>query len=318
MTKNRLGLSVLIVLICAALAVAVVRLPAGNTSVSVPTFNENRAFELMKKQVEFGPRYAGADGHRLTAEFIQGQLKPCADGVRVQEFSKVVRGNSLRMINIIAHFNPTAKRQILLAAHWDSRPTADMEIEAAKKMQPIPGANDGGSGVAVLLELARMFAKQKPGVGVIMVFFDGEDYGPGVKDMFLGSEYFAKNLSDSISFDGKPLKLDYGILLDMVGDKNLIIPQEQESVNAAPDVVRRVWKTAEKLGYRNIFVPEIGMSIQDDHLPLIKAGVKCIDIIDFNYGPWHTLDDTPDQCSPKSLKTVGEVVANVVYAESAD
>ncbi|MCE5313415.1 MAG: M28 family peptidase [Armatimonadota bacterium] len=297
------------------ISVAVGCLPAGNTAPSIPAFDEDRAFELLKKQVGFGPRYPGVEGHELTAEFIRCQLKPYADGVKTQEFSDVVRGKTLSMSNIIAHFNPSAARQILLAAHWDSRPTADMEIDPAKKKQPIPAANDGGSGVAVLLELARIFAKQKPDVGVVMVFFDGEDYGSDSGGMFLGSTYFAKNLSDGASFDGKPFKIEYGILLDMVGDKDLAIPQEQSSVDAAPEVVQKVWRMAEKMGYRDVFVPDVGMSIQDDHIPLIEAGVKCIDLIDFNYGPWHTLDDTPDKCSPKSLRIVGEVVANVIYAE---
>ncbi|MEN6357231.1 MAG: M28 family peptidase [Armatimonadota bacterium] len=302
---------------CAALT-AVIGCRPGGTSASVPTFDENRAFSLLTKQVEFGPRYPGTDGHKAAAEFIQAQLKPYADGVKVQEFSKTVRGKYLEMQNIVAHFNPDAKKHILLSAHWDSRPTADMEIDPEKKKQPIPGANDGGSGVAVLLELARMFAKQKPDVGVVMVFFDGEDYGPGEPEMFLGSKYFAKNLADGSSYNGKLIKIDYGILLDMVGDKDLQIPKEQKSVSAASDVVEKVWSMADKLGYRDVFTPGVGMSIEDDHLPLIDAGVKCIDVIDFNYGPWHTLDDTPDKCSPKSLKTVGEVIANVVYAEKVE
>jgi len=247
----------------------------------------------------------------MTAKFIQDQLKPYAEIVHVQKFQKTIRGKNLDMKNIIASFNPSSKKQILLAAHWDTRPTADMEVNSEKKKKPIPGANDGASGVAVLLELARMFAKQKPDVGVTLVFFDGEDYGPGGEDMFLGSRYFATNLSDEIS----PEKIEYCILLDMIGDKALQIPKEQNSVESAPDVIDKVWDTAKKLGYGDVFIPDMGMRIQDDHIPLIKAGIKCIDLIDFDYGPWHTLDDTPDKCSPKSLKIVGEVVANVVYAE---
>lgn len=302
---------------CAVLT-AVIGCSPGGTSANVPAFDEERAFSLLKQQVGFGPRHPGTDGQKMTAEFIQAQLKPYADGVKVQEFSKTVRGKYLEMQNIIAHFNPGAKKHIMLAAHWDSRPTGDMEIDPAKKKQPIPAANDGGSGVAVLLELARMFGEQKPDVGVVMVFFDGEDYGPGEPEMFLGSKYFAKNLADGTSYKGKIIKIDYGVLLDMVGDKDLRIPKEQQSVNAAPDVVKKVWSMAGKLGYRDVFVSEVGMSIADDHIPLIDAGVKCIDVIDFNYGPWHTLDDTPDKCSPKSLKTVGEVIANVVYTEKVD
>ncbi|MCE5322879.1 M28 family peptidase [bacterium] len=313
----RHSISIICALMCVMLT-AVIGCSPGGTSANVPTFDETHAFSLLKQQVEFGPRYPGTGGHKMTAEFIQAQLKPYADAVKVQEFSKTVRGNYLEMQNIIAHFNPDSKRHILLAAHWDSRPTADMEIDPAKKKQPIPAANDGGSGVAVLLELARMFAKQKPDVGVVMVFFDGEDYGPGEPEMFLGSKYLAKNLVDGTSYKGRVIKIYYGILLDMVGDKDLEIPKEQQSVNAAPDVVKKVWSMADKLGYKDVFTPEVGMSIADDHIPLNDAGVKCIDIIDFNYGPWHTLDDTPDKCSSKSLKMVGEVIANVVYAEKVE
>ena len=299
------------VFICSLLIVIIGCFPHGS-SANVPSFDETRAFDLLSKQVGFGPRYPGTDGHKNTAEFIiQEQLKPYADIVHVQEFHKTIRGKDLEMKNIIATFNPSAKKRVLLAAHWDTRPTADMEVNSEKRKQPIPGANDGASGVAVLLELARMFAKQKPDIGVTMVFFDGEDYGPGGEDMFLGSRYFAANLSDEL----KPDSIKYCILLDMIGDKDLEIPKEQNSVASAPDVVDNVWNTAKKLGYGDVFNYEVGMRIQDDHVPLIKAGVKCIDLIDFDYGPWHTLDDTPDKCSPKSLKIVGEVVANVVYEE---
>ena len=284
-------------------------------STRVPVFDENRAFELLKKQVDIGPRYPNSPGHKAAAEFIQAQLKPYADGVRVQEFSLAAGGKTLKMQNILAHFNGKSDKWVLLAAHWDTRPIADCEVAAEKRKTPIPGANDGASGVAVLLELARMFASDKPDVGVFMVFFDGEDYGPGIDDMLLGSRYFARNLKASAAVDGKPIEIEYGILLDMVGDKNLNIHQERKSVDAAPEVVKKVWAAAKELGHRDKFIPTVKYQIQDDHTPLIGAGVKCIDVIDFDYGPWHTLDDTPDKCSAESLKVVGEVVAKVIYEE---
>lgn len=297
-------------------------LPAADTLKKTPAFDAEHAFDLLKKQVDIGPRYPNSPGHKETSEFIQSQLKPYADGVSMQNFSREIFGKTVRMQNIIAHFNPNAKKWVLLAAHWDTRPIADMEVTAEKKKTPILGANDGASGTAVLLELARMFAEKKPDVGVFMVFFDGEDYAVSEstarQTMFMGSSYFAKNLKTSAVVDRKPVKLEYGILLDMVGDKNLRIPQEAASVNAAPEVVNKVWTTADKLGYKSVFIPEVGQSIMDDHIPLIQAGVKCIDIIDFDYGPWHTLDDTVDKCSPRSLETVGKVVAQVIYEESAN
>ncbi|MCX6344727.1 MAG: M28 family peptidase [Armatimonadetes bacterium] len=282
-----------------------------------PAFDGTRAYDMLKKQVDFGPRYPGAPGHDLMVEYMQAQLKPYADGVSVQEFARGVRNKRLVLHNIIAHFNPSAKKWVLLAAHWDSRPTADQEVNLLKQKTPIPGANDGASGVAALLELARVFAKQKPDVGVFIVLFDGEDYGPGESDMYLGAKYFAANLDTGAVVNGKQVKFEYGILLDMIGDKNLNIYQETASLKAAPDIVKKVWSAADKLGYKDVFIPEAKYSITDDHIPLIKAGIKCINVIDFDYGPWHTLDDTVDKCSPKSLKTVGDVISRVIYQEKS-
>jgi len=281
-----------------------------------PAFDKDNAFDLLKKQVDFGPRYPGVAAHAATADFIVSQLKTNADEVTIQQFTQTIDGKKLDLRNIIARFKPTAKQTILLAAHWDTRPVADMEVDQAKRAQPIPGANDGASGVAVLLELARVFAKQKPDVGVIMVFFDGEDYTtnpPSSQDMFLGSKYFAAHLDARTK-----LAIRYGVLLDMIGDKNLAIHPESNSVEAAPAVVNKVWSAARSLGYREQFVPSVKYSISDDHLPLIAAGIKTIDLIDFDYGPWHTVDDTVDNCSPDSLKIVGDVVSRVVYEETAE
>lgn len=284
---------------------------------SAPTFDADRAFDLLKKQVELGPRVPGTPGHGDCARLIVDSLKPYADRVIEQEFSRDVRGKTLKMRNIIAHFNPTARDWVLLAAHWDTRPTADLEVSAEDRDRPIPGANDGASGVAVLLELARLFAQRSPEVGVLMVFFDGEDYGPTVDDMLMGSRYFARNLEQSLSVAGRRVPVRYGILLDMVGDSDLKIYKEGNSVQAAPEVVEKVWSMAERMGYGRVFVPEVRHTVMDDHVPLIEAGIRCIDIIDFDYGPWHTLGDTVDRCSADSLRAVGEVVAAVVYEEKS-
>ncbi len=286
--------------------------PSGGT----PAFDEKHAFTLLEKQVGFGPRYPGVPGHSATADWVFAQLKPYADEVRVQRFSHTAAGQKLELRNIIARFNAAAPKVVLLAAHWDTRPLADMEVDRDKRAQPVPGANDGASGVAVLLELARMFAKQKPDVGVVMVFFDGEDYTahpPSSANMFLGSKYYARHLEHLDSKTKQSIK--YGILLDMVGDKNLRINPEMQSVEAAPEVVKLVWGAAKSLGYAEYFPTAARYSIADDHVPLIAAGVKCIDVIDFDYAYWHTLDDTVDKCAAKSLKVVGDVVARVVYQE---
>ncbi len=287
---------------------------ADSTLSCAPVFDEVRAFQMLKDQVALGPRVPGTAGHTRGLQFILRNVEPYADEVHKQAFAAALDGRRVVMTNVIARFNPQADKHILLAAHWDTRPTADMEVTPDKRRQPIPGANDGASGVAVLLELARTFHQRAPGVGVVMVFFDGEDYGPGMDKMFLGSKHFASQLDTT---NAAPRKRDilYGILLDMVGDANLEIPKETHSLRAAPAVLNRIWSAARELAYQDIFTETPGAAILDDHVPLIEAGVKCVDLIDFNYGPWHTLDDTPDKCSPKSLLAVGKVVAAVVYSE---
>lgn len=282
----------------------------------IPAFDRQAAFDLLENQVRIGPRYPGSAGHKAAAKLIESQLRQSADRITIQDFTRQVGDRKLDLRNIIGYFNPRARWWLLLAAHWDTRPTADMEVTTEKRRQPIVGANDGASGVAVLLELARMFSIQKPNVGVIMVFFDGEDYGPTVSDMFLGSEYFARNLKAVVP-GGDHKRIRYGILLDMVGDMNLALHPEAHSMDAAPDVVRKVWAMGSHLGYGKHFPTDPRPAILDDHVPLIAAGLQCIDVIDFEYAPWHTLEDTVDKCSPRSLGIVGEVIAHVVYEEKS-
>lgn len=236
------------------------------------------------------------------------ELEKHADRVVTQDFTY----RNLPLTNVIAFFNEKAGRQVLLCAHWDSRPTADMEIVPAKRRQPVPGANDGASGVAVLLELARLFKTQKPAVGVVIALFDGEDYGDFERDegVFLGSRHFAARMKSVCN-------PSYGILLDMVGDRDLAIYREANSERLAPRINDLVFGIAGEIGYRRQFRDSVRHMVQDDHIPINEAGVPCIDLIDFDYAYWHTVDDTPDKCSPDSLKAVGEVVAEVVYRESA-
>jgi len=271
---------------------------------SAPGFDANRAFADLRKQVAFGPRVPGTKGHAACSDWIVSELeKSCPGTVRRQDTTVLVRGQRIPLTNIGARINPDAPTQILLCAHWDTRPTADQEIDPAKRKRPIDGANDGASGVAVLIELARNFAEKKPDVGVQIVFFDGEDYGPGIENMFLGAKAYA----------AKPLfpKPTFGILIDMIGDKNLGIYRELNSDAVAPDINTLVFKAAKDLGI-TAFVDEPRHEILDDHLPLIQKGWKVIDLIDFDYGPWHTLDDTVEQCAPASLKAVGDVLNKVV------
>ncbi len=280
-------------------------------------FDGERAFHLLKSQVDLGPRYPGSPGHDAAYRMIVSHLKRYASKCETQQFKAAVGENKSELLlkNVMAVFNPDANDYIVIAAHWDTRPTADCEVNTENRNKPILGANDGASGVAVLLEVARLLHQRRPPIGVIMVLFDGEDYGQNSDDMFLGSRHFARDLKRSLSFMGKSIRVRYGILLDMVGDRNLTIYRERHSVNAAPEVVDKVWQAAKELGYGKYFQQEMKYIIEDDHVPLIKAGIKCIDVIDFDYAPWHTLDDTPDKCSPKSLEIVGRVLEKVIYSE---
>jgi Zn-dependent M28 family amino/carboxypeptidase len=180
-----------------------------------------------------------------------------------------------------------------------------MESDAERRAQPIPGANDGGSGTAVLLELANVLSSNSPPVGVDLLFVDGEDYGPGERDMYLGAKHFAATHPGY-----RPL---YGLLLDMVGDRNPVFPIEGNSRDSAPEVVDRVWRVAEEIGHGAAFVRRDGGWITDDHIPLNQAGIRTIDIIDFDFAQWHTLSDDLDHVSARGLGIVGEVVTALIF-----
>jgi glutaminyl-peptide cyclotransferase len=211
------------------------------------------------------------------------------------------------MANVVARFNLKARDRLLFAAHWDTRPIADQDPDPAFRDKPIPGADDGASGVAVLMELANVLSRHAPPIGVDLVFFDGEDYGPD--EMYLGAEHFAANLPPGY----QPL---YGILLDMVGDQHPVFLQEASSLQEAPEVVARVWNVAEQMGYGSYFPRQKGMAIEDDHLPLNRAGIRTIDVIDFDYGPdnryWHTHLDDLQHVAPSGLGVVGSVLLKLV------
>lgn len=269
-----------------------------------PGFDPKKAFEFLKTQCEYGPRPVGSKAHDDAKAYLIKQLKLYADSVETQDFNH----KGFKLSNIIARFGSSAQPSVLLCAHWDTRPTADQELDPSKRTKPIIGANDGASGVAVLLELSRLFKEQRPPVPVTIVLFDGEDFGPTSADMFLGSRHFAETADKH--------RLRYGILVDMVGDKELKIPREQYSNERAKWVVDKVWATAKRLGHSKVFENDVGFAVIDDHLPLLAKGIPCIAVIDFDYAYWHTLADATDKCSPESLRVVGETIASVVYSES--
>jgi len=277
---------------------------------AVPDFDEAHAFFLLEAQCALGPRNPGSWGHGQCLEFLKRELGYWTDTVFVQSFLYYSsdRKETLELTNIIGRIAPEKNARILLCAHWDTRPTADQDPDPKNHSTPILGANDGASGVAILLEIARRCALKSPGIGVDFVFFDGEDYGrEGVLDDYvIGSKHFAKNVPVPVP--------RFGILLDMVGDRDLRIPKEQASYTLARDIVEKVWRAARDLGIKT-FDNTVGRGVYDDHLALNEAGIPTIDIIDFDYPPWHTLQDVPSACSAKSLDDVGRVLLQIIYNE---
>ena len=282
---------------------------------SIPDFDGQRALDDLQRQCDFGPRVPGSDASKNCLLFLENELQKSADKVVRQTFQyhDQLRNKYLIMTNLLASFNVKSNQRVFLAAHWDSRPVADQDPVAENRDKPIPGANDGASGVAVLLEIARCFQLIKPQIGVDIILFDGEDYGREgyLDEYFLGSRYFA-----GVMRNYRPR---YGILLDMVGDAQLSIPIESFSQEYLPQIVKKIWSTAASLGIYQ-FQNELGDYINDDHRMLIDKGIPCIDIIDFNYPDashryWHTLADTPDKCSSESLQAVGTVLLHVIYHE---
>ncbi len=264
---------------------------------------------MLKAQTDMGPRYPGSAGHKKCLDWIFGEAKKYTDKVAKQEISHKwsVTGWDVKMTNVVATIDVGSAKTALLVAHWDTRPTADQEFDSADRKKPILGANDGASGVAVLLDLMRAFKEEAPPINVVFLFVDGEDLGPGTDEMFLGAAHYAKTVA-------KP-KPDFGILLDMIGDKDLEIPKEQISAESAGSLQKRFYKNAQLRGYGKIFTDRSGGSILDDHLAINAAGIPTIDLIDFDYPYWHTLEDTADKCSAQSLGVVGAAVESFIRSE---
>lgn len=276
-----------------------------------PPFDGEAAHELVAQQVAFGPRVPGSDGHARQLAWMEEYLRVRADTLILQPFTHVTTaGETLELTNLFARFRPDARDRLLILAHWDTRPTADRDPDAALQNEPILGANDGASGTAVLLQLADVLSRHSPPLGVDLLFVDGEDYGPTSADMYLGAIHFAANLPPAY----RPL---YGVLVDMVGDRDPVFPIEAYSRQYAPEVVERVWRVAEELGYRRIFRRSAGLAIEDDHIPLNRAGIRTINIIDFDYGPgnryWHTHQDILENTGPVGLEAVGTVLTSLIF-----
>lgn len=292
---------------------------------AVPVFNADSAYSYIEKQTAFGPRVPNTDAHKACASYLAGELKRFGATVTEQYATlKAYNETPLESVNIIGSFNPENPKRILLFAHWDTRPYSDEESDSANHYKPIMGADDGGSGVGVLLEIARQIGINAPEIGIDIIFFDSEDYG--IPDFYegphipgewwcLGSQFWAKHPH----IPG--YKADFGILLDMVGTKNATFFKEETSMRYAPNIVDKVWSKARSLGYGKYFINAKIGGITDDHQYVIEGrGIPCIDII--NYDPendhgfgdyWHTQDDTMKNIDRETLKAVGQTVMEVVY-----
>lgn len=296
--------------------------------VATPVFNEDSAFFFVEKQVAFGPRVPNTNAHVACGNWLDSTLRKYADKVYVQTGQvKAYNGTMLNFKNIIAAYNPEVKSRIFLCAHWDTRPFADQDPDPAKRGMPNDGADDGASGVAVLLEVAKALRQQPVKIGVDIILFDVEDYGqpensasPDADTYCLGSQYWSKQ-PHVPNYNAK-----YGILLDMVGAHKSVFPMEAYSVKNAPSVVRSVWNNGAQLGYssRFLFKPSL-RPIIDDHFYINQiTGIPAIDIIylDNNlpnlFGAhWHTHSDNLSIIDKNALKAVGQTLLQTVYKEDA-
>lgn len=291
------------------------------------TFSSDSAYRYISEQVAFGPRVPGTESHEACAQYLIGKLRQFqADSIIVQKTTLTAyNGDRLPITNILAQYNPGDTHRILLVAHWDTRPWADNEADLELRQKPIDGANDGASGTAVLLEIARSLNLEAPSCGVDLLFVDAEDYGNSVgfgnnSDTWcLGSQYWVKNMPYTSM--NRPR---YGILLDMVGGKNARFHYETFSYHSASAPTAKVWSEAKRLGYDDIFINSLGGSVTDDHLVLTAAGIPTTDIIEtqneqtMTFPPtWHTHEDNLDNIDKKSLEAVGRTVLNVVYNENS-
>lgn len=289
-----------------------------SSTAKIPAFSGEAAFEQIKNFSAIGPRVPNTKAHEDAKDYIIKTITPYADIVKQQAFQLNGYDNEkLSLTNIIASFNPNEKKRVMICAHWDSRPWADAEKDTAKHKLPIPGVNDGASGVGIMLALAKVLHDTKPAIGVDLVFFDGEDYGrhSDLSNFCLGSKYFAVAKENYAP--------EFGVLLDLVGDKEARFYKEENSVAVAEDITTLFWDAAAKAGAKT-FVNEKKYGIYDDHTPLNSAGLKTIDIIDAELvgadaslgrrAYWHTLHDTMENIGLETITDVGKTVTTFLYA----
>jgi len=292
----------------AASVVAALLLPLLSCTRAQPTFDADRAWVHLVKQVDYGPRVPGSAARDSVAHYLTRTLVVCGGEVSTQRFEVAdpYADRIIPMINVIANFYPERDKRVMLAAHYDSRPWADEEDSDSLKALPVPGANDGASGVAVLLEIARLVGSDDPGLGVDLLFFDGEDYGQksDLDYYLLGSKYFVSTRPDF-----HPV---CGVLLDMVAGKGSIIAREGYSRTHAPELTDTLFARAERLSLE-FFRPIDAGAIYDDHVPFLRAGIRVVDLFGYEYAWWHTVDDVPENCSRDRLGQVGTLMVDFLY-----
>ncbi len=295
--------------------------PPPAQTVVVPVFNADSAYDFIKAQTDFGPRVPNTKQHDACADFLIRKMRNWCDTVLVQKGQVTTFNNiKLNIQNIICQFNPLTQNRILLFAHWDTRPWADQDT--VRRDEPILGADDAGSGVGVLMEIARILSKEKISTGIDIIFFDAEDYGTRKEDgadndsYALGTQYWCKNPMP------ENYMASYGILLDLVGGRNATFHMEGYSRQYASFVVEKVWGAANRIGYSAYFPYSNGGFITDDHVyPNQILNIPCIDIINNNPANshsgfpdyWHTHRDNMDVIDRKTLRAVGQTLLEVLY-----
>ena len=270
-------------------------------------FDGAKALALVQTQLDFGPRVPGTPGHVAAGDWIVATMTPLADTVIEQRFEH--RAASRSTLHSVLSINRRATTRILYVTHWDTRPISEKGADSAERATPVPGANDGASGTAMLLVLAEALKAVPPDVGVDFLFTDGEDYGDfdTMTDVLVGATYYAEHILPDSTYRPR-----FGVLWDMIGHRNLRLHQEAFSHAAAPEVNHLVWDAGIRLGGTDVFVPSVRYQIQDDHVPLIAKGFRIIDVIDLDF-PWHhTPYDTIDKVSAQSLEIVGKVALLVI------
>ncbi len=286
--------------------------------VTIPAFDRDSAFAYVEQQVSFGPRNLGSEGHEACKNWLSAKMEEFGMDVTEQTFTaELPTGEQFPATNIIGRYRPDLNQRVLLCAHWDTRYKAEKDSDVEDRDEPILGADDGASGVGVLLEIARVLQNQPLDMGIDMVFFDAEDQGEngGTADAWcLGSQYWSRNLS-------RAQRPAYGVLLDMVGAKGATFPKEGTSLYYARSIVDKTWSLAQSMGYGHFFINDQVPGITDDHQFINDiTGIPTIDIINYPNGGFgayhHTSDDNMEIIDRQTLRAVGQVVTALIYKES--